>query len=89
MKRFLTHHCPVLCAVFCVLGIIVQILLESGKRKRKNLKKAAEIRSERSTANEVEKARAMMDDLDEMPEDDMTIIEFDTEDTPDEEKDEK
>lgn len=80
---------PVLCAAFCVLGIIVQILLESGKRKRKNLKKAAEIRNERSTANEVEKARAMMDDLDEMPDEDVTIIEFDTEDMPEEEKEEK
>lgn len=58
---------PVLCVIFCVLGIAVQLLLESGKQKRKSLKKAAEIRNEKSTANEVEKARAMMDDLDEIP----------------------
>lgn len=61
---------PVLCVAFCVLGIIVQLLFESGKQKRINLKKAEEIRNEKSTANEVEKARAMMDDLDETPDDD-------------------
>lgn len=100
---------PVLCVIFCALGIVVQLLLESGRQKRKSLKKAAEIRNEKSTANEVEKARAMMDNLDEIPDedsgedtvgedpdddtdydpdddledefddDDMTIIEFDTE----------
>lgn len=56
--------------VLAVLGILVQLTLESGKRKRQNLKKAAEIRKSNSTANEVEKARAMMEDLDQIPEDD-------------------
>lgn len=44
------------------LGILVQFLLESGKRKKKHLKKAAEIRDMNSTANEVEKARAVFED---------------------------
>ncbi len=54
----------ILCAAFGALGMIVQLLLESRKRKRQNLKKAAEIREENSTANEVERARAMMEELD-------------------------
>ena len=54
----------VLCAVFGALGVWVQLLLESRRRKKKNLEKAAEIRAEHSTANEVERARAMMDELD-------------------------
>lgn len=55
--------------VFAVLGIWVQFLMESGKRKKRSLKKAAEIREQNSTANEVEKARAMMENLDSIPED--------------------
>ena len=65
-----------LCAVFCIIGIFVQLLLESRKQKKKNLRKAAEIREERSTANEVEKARALMENLNQISdEDDLTIIE--------------
>lgn len=55
-----------LCVVIGIIGIIVQLLLESRKQKRKNLEKADEIRRERSAANDVERARAMMDDLDGM-----------------------
>lgn len=53
-----------------IVGGIIQFTLESGKRKKKNLKKAAEIREQNSTENEVEKARAMFDDtilLDDEP----------------------
>ncbi len=56
---------PVLTVIFSIVGIGVQILLESGKRKRMHLKKAAEIRKKYSTENEVEKARAMIDNLEE------------------------
>lgn len=56
----------VLCVVICIIGILVQLLLESRKQKKKSLQKAAEIREEKSTANEVERARAMMADLGEM-----------------------
>lgn len=57
------------CAVFAVFGILIQLLLESKKRKRKNLEKAEEIRETHSTENEIEKARSLIDDLDAMPED--------------------
>lgn len=53
-----------ICAALAAVGIVVQLLLESKKRKKKSLEKAAEIREEASTANEVERARAMMEDLD-------------------------
>lgn len=56
-------------AVFAVLGIWLQFVMESGKRKKHNLKKAAEIREQHSTENEVEKARALMENLDSIPED--------------------
>ena len=55
-----------------IVGGIIQFTLESGKRKKNNLKKAAEIREQNSTENEVEKARAMFDDailLDDEPDD--------------------
>lgn len=55
-----------------IVGGIIQFTLESGKRKKKSLKKAAEIREQNSTENEVEKARAMFDDtilLDDEPDD--------------------
>src|SRR5699024_3762005 len=58
------------CTVFAVFGILVQLLLESKKRKRKSLEKAAEIRETHSTENEIEKARTLIDDLDTMPEGD-------------------
>lgn len=53
----------ILCAAFGAVGMLVQLLLESRKRKRQSLKKAAQIRKENSTENEVERARAMMDEL--------------------------
>lgn len=62
----------VLCVVICIIGIFVQLLLESRKQKKKSLQKAAEIREEKSTANEVERARAMMADLGEMPDGETT-----------------
>lgn len=52
-------------AVLAVLGIIVQFLMESKRRKRQHLKKAEEIRQSTSVANEVDKARAMMENLDQ------------------------
>lgn len=53
-----------LLAVFIILGIIIQFLQESKKRKKQHLRKAEEIRNIHSTANEVDRARAMMEDLD-------------------------
>lgn len=52
------------CLVFAVFGIIIQLLLESRKRKRKSLEKAAEIRDAHSAENEIEKARSFIDNLD-------------------------
>lgn len=57
-----------LCIVTGIIGLLVQLLLESKRQKKKSLKKAEEIRGERSTANEVERARAMMEELESMPE---------------------
>lgn len=57
-----------LCAAIGALSIWIQLLLESGKRKKKNLLKAAEIREEHSTENEVEKARALVENLDDFDE---------------------
>ena len=68
-----------------IVGGIIQFTLESGKRKKKNLKKAAEIREQNSTENEVEKARAMFDDailLDDEPDDK-------SDDEPDDKQDDK
>lgn len=52
-----------LCTLFGAGGVLVQLLLESKKRKKQSLKKAEEIRNEISTENEVERARAAMNDL--------------------------
>lgn len=49
-------------AVLAVLGILAQFLMESGKRQKLHLKKAAEIREQNSTENEVDKARALLDE---------------------------
>lgn len=54
--------------VFALLGIWLQFVMESGKRKKRSLKKAQEIREQQSTENEVERARAVIDDLDSVPE---------------------
>lgn len=68
----------VLCVAICIIGILVQLLLESRKQKKKSLKKAAQIREEKSTENEVERARAMMENLDNMAEEE-SDEEFDQE----------
>ncbi len=52
-----------LCTLFGAVGVLVQLLMVSKKRKKQNLKRAAEIRQESSTANEVERARAVMAEL--------------------------
>ena len=57
-----------LCVAIGALSIWIQLILESGKRKKKNLLKAAEIREEHSTENEVEKARALVENLDDFDE---------------------
>ena len=51
--------------VFAVLGILVQFLMESGRRKKQHLKKAGEIRARNSTEQEVERARSFIDDIDD------------------------
>ena len=53
--------------IFLILaagGIAVQLLLESKKQKTASLKKAEQIREERSAANDVERARAVIENLD-------------------------
>lgn len=66
--------------LFAVLGIWVQFVLESGKRKKQSLKKAEEIREQHSAENEVEKARAMVEELEEedeeKEEDDITFLDL-------------
>lgn len=54
-----------ICVAVGVVGVFIQLLMESHRRKRLNLKKAAEIREEKSTENDVERARAFIEDLDE------------------------
>lgn len=72
----------ILCTALGFIGILVQLLFESRKRKRRNLKKAAQIREENSTANEVERARAVMDELDSAePAEEMKIYTGDAEGT--------
>ena len=55
------------CAVLAVLGIAVQLLMESGRQKKKNLEKAKKIRQQNSVANDIERARAMIDEMDDKP----------------------
>lgn len=86
-----------LCAFFAIAGIMVQLLFESVKRKRRNLKKAAEIRETQSTENEIEKARAFIDDFSGPGEEknsgseeyEMEVIEFGEDDTENPEIDEE
>lgn len=71
----------VLYVVFSALGIMIQLMFESGKRKKRNLKKAEEIRKSTSVANEVERARAFTDSEDVMDhenvdDEDLEIISF-------------
>lgn len=54
--------------VIFVLGVWLQFLWESGKRKKQSLRKAEEIREKHSAENEVEKARALMENLDNLQE---------------------
>ena len=65
-KNGMIHVALVLQLVYLVSGS--SFFLESGKRKKKNLLKAAEIREEHSTENEVEKARALVENLDDFDE---------------------
>lgn len=51
-------------AVLVILGVVIQFLMESKRRKRLHLKRAEEIRKEHSAANEVDKARAVLEDFD-------------------------
>lgn len=79
----------IICAALGIIGFLVQLLLESRKRKRQNLKKAAEIREHQSAANEVEKARALVDELDKETDDldnDEEIDYLDDEETEENEK---
>ncbi len=84
----------IICVALGIIGFLVQLLLESRKRKKQNLKKAAEIREHQSTANEVEKARALVDELDqetEVEEEELEAIQFgdgDDSEDPEEEFDE-
>ena len=58
-----------ICIILAAGGIAVQLLLESKKQKKASLRKAEQIREEKSTANDVERARAIMDDFGKAPED--------------------
>lgn len=59
--------------VFLMLGAWVQFLLESGKRKKQSIRKAKEIREQNSAEKEVEKARALMENLDNLPEEEEKV----------------
>lgn len=84
MQSMVVH--AIICVVLGIIGFLVQLLLESRKRKKQNLKKAAEIREHHSTANEVEKARALVDELEQGEEkeaeesEELEFIQFDDED---------
>lgn len=53
----------VLTILLAAAGIMVQLLLESKKQKTASLKRAEQIREERSAANDVERARAVIENL--------------------------
>lgn len=55
------------CGVLAVLGIAVQLLMESGRQKKRNLENAKKIRQQNSVANDIERARAMIDEMDKKP----------------------
>ena len=61
----------VLCIVAAVLGVWIQMLMESGKQKKSNLKTAEKIRENNSTENDVERANW----IDEVEEDDQMVEE--------------
>ncbi len=50
--------------VIATAGIIIQFLMESRRRKKLHLRKAEEIRNSTSAENEVDKARALIDNMD-------------------------
>ena len=52
--------------VATVLGIVVQFMLESRKKVKQNVAKAKRIRDAESTENEVDRARYIIDHLDEV-----------------------
>ena len=55
----------VLCIVAAVLGVWIQMLMESGKQKKSNLKTAEKIRENNSTENDVERARNWIEEVEE------------------------
>lgn len=77
------------CAVLAVIGLLVQLLFESRKKKKQNLRKADEIRKAESTENEVEKARAFVEEIDKEETDETEFLGEDLfeEGSPDEEED--
>lgn len=68
--------------VFTVLGIAVQFALESGRKVRINIANANKIRQAESTENEVDRARYIIDHLDEL-EDDGRRIKYEEDDDED------
>ena len=52
--------------VLTVLGVLVQFMLESGRRRKQHVAKANKIREAESTENEVDRARYIIDHLDEL-----------------------
>jgi len=55
----------VLTVLSILLGALIQFILLSGREKRKQLARAAEIRLQQAIASEVEKARNFLDELDD------------------------
>ena len=55
----------VLCIVAAVLGVWIQMLMESGKQKKSNLKTAEKIRENNSTENDVERVRNWIEEVEE------------------------
>ena len=62
--------------VATVLGIVVQFMLESRKKVKQNVAKAKKIRDAESTENEVDRARYIIDHLDEVEDE----VEYDEDD---------
>lgn len=48
--------------VLAAAGILIQFSMESGRRKKQNLRRAAEIREQNSTENEVDRARSILEE---------------------------
>lgn len=60
----------IISAVLAVIGLISQILYASRKVAKQDIKKAKEIKAEQSVENEVEAARAILDEEETEPEED-------------------